>query len=344
MSQQIPNSEYREDEIDLRKLFQAIGKGFSNVGKGIINAIIRIKRTTLRYRILLIAMLIVGVIAGALFTEVSKPYYRTSMVISSDYFNSRLVDNSLEKLNSLCKENDRSGLAQVLNINKEVAENIKEFDYEPMVSEQDVVDVEVLKQKLEELKVKDTDISKVIDQINIENKNSYIISVYVYDNRIIDNLQNALVAYFANNPYIKNRVRINKDNQLRLIDKLQADISQLDSLKHAFNLNLKANASRKGETTSNVYVGESGALNPTEVYTEGVSLYRQLLSVRKEMELGSDFELIDGFTVFSKPESPGYLKASAFSALIFLGLAYLIIIIIETNRYLNKVEKERFNS
>lgn len=334
---------YSDDEIDLRKLFQSIGKGFSNFGKWLVTLVVRFRRATLKYKFLLIAMIVVGGIGGIVFTEVTQPYYKTSMVLSSEYFNARLVDNSLEKLNTLCKEKDKTGLAQVLNIRSDVAENIMEFDYEPMVSEQDVVDVEVLKQKLGELKVKDTDISKVISQINIENKNSYIISVYVFDNKIIENLQNSLVSYFGNNPYIKNRIRINKENQLRLIDKLQEDISQLDSLKHAFNLNLKANASKKGGTSSNVYVGESGAMNPTEVYSEGVRLYRQLLSIRENLELGSDFELVDGFTVFSKPESAGLLKASVLSALIFLGIGYLLIMLIEINKYLNKVEKERFS-
>lgn len=344
MSQQEQNTNsYRDDEIDLRKLFQSIGKGFSNLGQWLVNLVVRFRRSTLKYKFLLLIMIIAGGIVGVVFTEVSKPYYKTSMLLSSNYFNARLVDNSLEKLNSLCEEKGSSGLAKVLNISPDVAENIKEFDYEPMVSEQDLVDVEVLKQKLEELKVEDTDISKVIRQINIENKNTYIISVYVFDNTIINNLQESLVAYFENNPYVKNRIKVNKENQQKLLNKLEADISQLDSLKLAFNLNLKANASRKGETSSNVYVGESGALDPTKVYTEGANIYRQLLAVRRQKELGSDFELIDGFAVFSKPESPGLLKASVYAALIFLGIGYLLIMFIEINKYLNKIEKEKFN-
>ena len=345
MSEQMSgtNNNFRDDEIDLRKLFQSIGNGFSNLGKWLVTLVVRFRRSTLKYKFLLITMVVIGAIAGFVFTEVTKPYYKTSMLISSEYFNSRLIENSIDKLNSLCAEESRNGLASVLHIKENVAGNIRAFDYEPLISEQDLVDVEVLKQKLSELKVKDTDIQKIINQIDFENKNTFTITVEVFDNKIIDRLEEAVVSYFRDNPYVKNRIRINKENQIKLIEKLQADISQLDSLKHAFNLNLKANASRKGETSSNVYVGESGAMNPTEVYSEGVSLYRQLLNVREEMELGSDFELIDGFTSFSKPESPGLLKASVMTALIFLGLGYLLIILIEINRYLDKVEKEEFN-
>lgn len=344
MSLQTSNSEtYRDDEIDLKKLFQAIGNGISNFGKWLIMLVVRFRRTTLRYKFLLITLIILGAILGFVYNKITKPYYKTSLLLTSNYFNDRLIDNSISKLNALCGEDNASGLAELLQIKPEVAENIRRFDYQPLVSEEDLVEIEVLKQKLSELKAKNDDIQRVINQISIENKDSYIISVEVYDNKIIDRLEEALVDYFRNNSYIKNRIRTTKDSQLQLIDKLEKDISQLDSLKHAFNLNLKANASRKGETSSNVYVGESGTIDPTRVYSEGVTLFQQLLTVRKNMELGSDFELIDGFTNFSKPDSPGLMKTSVISALLFLGIGYLIIMLIEINKYLNKVEKERFN-
>ncbi len=344
MSEQKSNTEnYREDEVDLRKLFQAIGKGFFNIGKAFINLIIRIRRVSISYKILLIAMVLIGIIAGIAYNKVSKPYYTTSMLLSSEYFNGRLVENNVGKLNTLCEETDRVGLAKVLNIESEIALNIKGFDFEPMVTEQDIVDVEVLKQKLEELKVKDPDIEKVIEQIEIQNKKTYVITVRVFDNTIIGNLQESLVGYFKNNPFVSNRIKVTKKSQLALINKLQRDLIQLDSLKNLFNLNLKANAGRKGET-ANVYVGESGSLDPVRFYSQSVFLYGKLQEAEEKITLADDFEVIDGFTVFSKPESPSTIIAIVISLLGFIGLAYVLIIFIETNKYLNKVEKERFNN
>lgn len=344
MSQQNTNSDnYRDDEIDLRKLFQSIGKGFSNMGRGVIKLILTIRRASLGYKYLLGVMVLLGAIIGGASNKTSKAYFNTSMLLSSDYFNAKLVENSINKLNALCGEEERSGLASILNIDVSIAKNIKSFDFEPLVLEQDIVDVEVLKQKLEELKVKDTDISKVIDQIQIQNKKSFVISVQIYNNTIIENLQESLVSYFRQNPYVKNRIEINKENKLKLIEKLKIDIAQLDSLKELFNLNLKANADRTGEkASSNVYVGESGALNPSTIYYQGISLYGQLQSLQRDVELGSDFELIDGFTIFSKPESLNIKTEATYFALAFLGIAYFLIILIETNKYLNRIEKDGF--
>jgi hypothetical protein len=50
--------------------------------------------------------------------------------------------------------------------------------------------------------------------------------------------------------------------------------------------------------------------------------------------------LVDGFTTYAKPESPGLLKWGFFSGLVGLGVAYIIIILIAFNRYLTKVEQE----
>jgi len=345
MSQENTNTDnYRDDEIDLRKLFQAIGTWFVNIGNGIINLIIRFRRVSLDYKFLLVAMIIAGGIAGVSFNKVSKPYYKTSMLISSSYFNTRLFDNNIEKLNALCEEEERTGLAALLKIDIDIAKNIKEFNYEPLVSEQDIVDIEVLKQKLTELKVEDLDIAKIIEQLYIQNKRTYILSVDVFDNSIIEELQTTLVTYLKENPYVKNRIDITKKNNLKLIEKLKVDIKQLDSLKQLFNLNMKANADRKGESsTSNVYVGESGTLNPSGFYNQSIALYKVLQSTETNLELGVDFEVRDSFTVFTVPESPSILKAIVYSIIFFFGLGYLLILFIETNKYLAKIEKERFS-
>ncbi len=345
MSQQDTNTDnYSDDEIDLRKIFQAIGKGFIKIGDGFVNLLIRLRRVSISYKYLLIAMIILGGVAGIAFNKVSKPYYKTSMLISSSYFNTRLIENTFDKLNTLCKEEEKTGLAKLLKVNIEIAEDIKEFDFEPLVSEQDQIDIEILKLKLTDLAVEEKDLNKVIEQLYVQNKRAYIFSVDVYNNAIIESLEASLVGYLKNNPYVKNRIDINKKNGLKLIEKLKVDIKQLDSMKQLFNLNMKANADRKGESsTSNVYVGESGTLNPAGFYNQSKSLYKELQATETALELGTDFEVRDSFTVFTVPESPSMLKAVVYSVVLFFGLGYLLIMFIEINKYLSRIEKKRFD-
>ena len=338
-----PNQTYRDDEIDLRKLFQAIGNFFVNIGRSIVKLILSIRRATLRYKILLLIALVVGGLAGLVLNKVVDPYYKTQMVLKSQYLNTKLVQNSIDKLNLLCEEKNREGLAITLGIPLTLAENIVEFSFEPFVAEADVVEIELLKQKLEELKIENQDIEKVIRQIDIENRNSFTISVQVYDTKIIANLQEALMGYFKNNPYIANRIATTRARLEHLISKLTHEVAMLDSLKNAYNFNLKAQADRKGPEASNsFFLGESGSVNPVDVYSQGVELFQQLQGAKVALELGSDFELVDGFTTFSKPDSPGILLSIVIMAGIFLGLAYLLIVLVEINRYLNRIEEQGF--
>jgi len=130
MSDQPPQQQsYQDDEIDLRKLFQAMGNFFINIGHNFIRLILAIRRVTKRYKVLLIAAIILGIIFGLGYNKIRKPYYQTSLLLKSDYFNTKLVDNNIAKLNLLCEEKERHGLAKVLNISDEVASNIIEFDY-----------------------------------------------------------------------------------------------------------------------------------------------------------------------------------------------------------------------
>ena len=338
------NQPYRDDEIDLRKFFQAIGNFFVNIGHGFIRLILAFRRITIRYKALLIAAIILGIIAGFAANKIFEPYYRTSLLLKSEYLNAKLVDNSLAKLNLLCEEDDRTGLAKVLNIELEVAENIVEFEFEPFIAEADVVEVELLKQKLEDLKIEKQDIDRVIRQIEIQNRDTYQVSVLVNDINIIQNLESAIVGYFKHTPYIANRIKNNQENQIQLIAKLTNDVAQLDSLKEAYNLNLKSQAENPSEASSNLILGESGVVDPIRAYSEGISLFRQLQAVKTNFELASDFELVDGFTTFSKPDSPGLLKSIVIMVGIFLALAYGLIFLIELNKYLNKVEKEGFGN
>lgn len=345
MTDQAPqNQQYRDDEIDLRKLFQAIGNFFVNIGRGIVRMILAIRRATFRYKVLLLVAIVVGLAVGFAVNKLFEPFYRTSLLLKSEYLNAKLVDNSLAKLNLLCQEKDRNGLAKVLNIELAVAENIVEFEFTPFIAEEDVVEVELLKQKLEDLKIDKKDIDKVIEQIEIENRNTYQVSVLVNDTEIILNLQDALVGYFKNNPYTANRIKANRETQEQLIAKLTNDVAQLDSLKEAYNLNLKSQANKSTEASSNLILGESGVLDPTRAYSQGVDLFKQLQEAKTDYELGSDFELVDGFTTFSKPDSPSLVKSMAMFIGVFLGLAYGLILLIEINKYLNRIEEEGFRN
>ena len=345
MSDQHPQRQSnQDDEIDLRKLFHAIGRFFVSVGHGIIQMILSFRRVTFRYKILLGIAVILGVIAGIAYNQLFKPHYQTSLLLKSDYLNAKLVENGIDKLNLLCEEDDRFGLSKTLNIDIEEAINIREFEYESFVTEEYILELGLMKQRLEALNIDKADIETIVEQIEIENQNTFMISVSVLNTNVIDNLEPTVVGYFRNNPYVANRIKSNKARLVGLVAKLTSDIVLLDSLKNAYNFSLIQQATKSSDASNSLILAERSTVDPTKAYAEGVTLFQILQDSKTDLELGSDFELVDGFTTFSKPESPGLLKSAVLLAGIFLALAYTLILIIEINRYLNRIEEHGFSS
>jgi hypothetical protein len=53
--------------------------------------------------------------------------------------------------------------------------------------------------------------------------------------------------------------------------------------------------------------------------------------------LQNDFEVVDGFTEFSKPTSDGPIRTSGYAILIAIGLGYLLVALFSFNKYLSKL-------
>jgi hypothetical protein len=329
-----------EDEIDLRQLFNAIGRFFGNIASGTIHLIVNVRRATLVNKYLFLTLAILGGCLGLALNNFSDPIYSSSLLLSSDYFNGRIIDNSIEKLNLLCQEEGKVGLANELGLSKEVAINIIGFTAIPFISEDDRVEIEVLKQKLEEMNLEESEIDKIITRIDIENKHAFQISVNVSKSEIIEGIETALVNYFRDNSYIKNRI-VSRENYLReRLVKLEKENLKLDSLKTAMIKVYESIAKKNPQGSDNLYIGDQYSSNPMTVFTEDLKINNEILNVKLQLYLQKDFEVIDGLTVYRKPISAGPKKSVAYGILIGIGIAYLLILLISINRYLSKVESE----
>ncbi|HEX8041321.1 MAG TPA: hypothetical protein VF490_19375, partial [Chryseosolibacter sp.] len=280
------------DEIDLAQFFRWIGKGFSNMGNSILSGIAGLRNTFYENRVFFLGIIVLGLVLGVLYSELlKKNYYKSSMVLSCDYLNTQILNNTIEKFNLLAEEKSAEGLQEVLNVDAPTAKNIRKFEFRPFVSEDDVVEMEVLREQLNNVTGEKKDIvDKVISRLEIENKNAYEISVYVYDPEIVKPLETALVNYFKNSTYIKRRIEINKANLTDKKEKLESELRKLDSLKVVLFKNYEALAQKNRGSNNVVVGGEEGLTNPLEVFTRDLDLYKQLQDVEKGLYLNPDFE------------------------------------------------------
>ncbi|HEX5171794.1 MAG TPA: hypothetical protein VFW11_21595 [Cyclobacteriaceae bacterium] len=330
------------DEIDITQLFRWIGRGFKNFGLGIIMAIAGLRNLFFTNRAFFSVIILAGlVVGGSYYQFLSRKFYKSSMIISCDYLNNRIMENAIEKLNLLCLEQDRDGLAGELKIDIDVAKNIRKFYFKPFVSEKDLVEIEVLKEQLNNVAAEKKDlVDKVISKVDVENKHAFQIEVLIYNPDIVKNLEIAIVDYFASNAYIKGRIEINKQNLQARKSKLTKESNKLDSLKQILYQNLQSMARQNREGSNNVILSDKYLTDPMEIYTEDLDLNNELLEIDKKLYLQPDFELVDGFTTFKEPESASLLKILGISFLISLVLGYVIIGLWRFDQYLASFAKK----
>lgn len=334
---QVSNS----DEIDLGVLFSKIGDFFKNFGLGILKFLALLRRVPLENKSLFIVLIIISLIAGISYSNLlKKKFYSTTMILSSEYLNKRIVDNSIEKLNLLAEEEGKSGLAKVLNISNELAENIHDFEAKPFVAETELIELEVLKEQLKNFqsdKKNEKVIQQVIERIEIENRHAYEITVRVYNPTVVRELESALVNYFKNNDYLKKRVESSKSNLLARKQKLIKESQRLDSLKDVIYANYQNMAAQSRQGSNNVILSDKAVTNPIEIYNQDITFYNEIQVIDRSLYLQDDFEIVDGFTEFSKPSSDGPARISAYAILIAIGLGYLIVSLLKFNKYLDKL-------
>lgn len=317
----------QNDEIDLAQFFRWIGRGFSGLGNSIIAGIAGLRNQFYKNRVFFVGIIILGLILGTLYSEIlKKDYYKSSMVFSCDYLNTQILRNTIDKFNLLASEKDTEGLQEVLKLDSMTAANIRKFEFKPFVSEDDVVEMEVLREQLNNVTAEKRElVDKVINRLEIENKNAYEISVLVYDPDVVKPLEKALVDYFRSNSYIRGRIESNKKALEARKIKLQSELRKLDSLKVVLFQNYQA-LGQKNRGSNNVVVGgEDGLTNPLEVFSTDLEIYTELQEVQRRLDLSTDFEIVDGFTSFKEPESASLPDILAISLLLSIVIGYLIL-------------------
>ncbi|SMG43740.1 hypothetical protein SAMN05661096_03059 [Marivirga sericea] len=326
------------DEIDLRELFSTIGRFFKSIFVGIIMVFVHFRNATFKYVKLILLFAILGGFTGVALNYYLPDYYSSYMLINSRYSSGRLMENSVDKLQQLCGEQNYVQLAKLLDIDTTQAKNLKGFSYEPFVSEEEIVQLEVLKEQLKGKIDDEETINKFVEKLRLDNKTTYKIFVNVFDNQGLTKLQEPLVYYFKENQFVSKRLEIEKEILKGKAENIRLELSRLDSLKKALIASYNVSGKESAKET-NLFIGDQ-EYGPIAVFQESRNQYNELQKVEQEIFLMPSFELIDGFTVFSKPDSPSLIKLGFYSGLVGLGIAYIIILIFGFNKYLNKVESE----
>lgn len=341
MQDKVPTThQTASDVVDIREVFTAIGRFFSRMGNRFILFLVHVRRVSRDYARLLIACLILGVGLGCTSYFTFKPHYASQLTLNSRYYTIEMLENSIEELDQLADEKNEVVLAKKLRISPQQAAQIRSIEVSPVVTTQDVIEIEGMLQFLERSDdlLKDKQLVQIRERL-MKGFNNYIIIATVYDISILDSLEIGLAQYLKENEFVRKRVAIEQERLLSLENKLHKEQERLDRLKNiqADAYSKLAESSRTG--SNNVILGGTETANdPLNVYRQDLDFYRELVNAKSQLELNQGAEVISSFTPYGEPASISLKGQLILGSLFGIATAYLIILLIGINQVLDRYE------
>lgn len=278
------------EDIDLGPLVNSFGRGVKKITGGLIaffQNLFRIKWKLIAYGL---AFSVVGLGLSLIIPKM----YRSNFTAISTGVTNEFHSDRISDLDQLISEENIDLLSEKLNMSLEDVSHLEEITY---------------------LEVK----NYMIDSVN--SKFLFKIEAKVSDNSVFDKLQPAIINYLSDVDYYKKDQQLRKKKYLTLIDKLQFDIEELDSIR----LVVANNYQPQGNAGGFVF-GEP--LNPLDMYKEGFKLFNEQLQLTVNLENLEMIQVAKDFMVYNKPNFP--------KKWIFMSISFAVGVIIGMIKYSKK--------
>jgi len=164
-------------------------------------------------------------------------------------------------------------------------------------------------QKVKQIKAEE--IQKIFTS---NNPNGFIITAWVTDNAVLDNLQKGIVTGYDNCDHAKDRLIAKRKKLQGLIEKTSSEISRLDSTKKAMENIIMG----KGTPSSSLIV------DGTSISRQLIDMDEKLLSLQEELEFTNAVQVLQGFVKFRNPAGPSLYKWLLLGLVTGLAIAYIV--------------------
>lgn len=290
-----PNSNKDNDpEVDIAKVISYLGNWLANGIKNLTRLFIFVLDTFYKNLRLIGLLALLGALLGLGYFFYEKPFYQSQMTLGSAYYRGQLIKNSIENLNSLCRESNHKSLSRVLKIPIKQAQGLKGIEIQPIISPSLQLVLDMYKEEEGN--------KRHLDSLILSNQDTtFQVMVQVYDTTALNGLDSTLVNFLKQNKYVKKRIVVERANLRSRRAKLIKESGSLDTLKRNIALSYKTQANGRSGT-NNVILDDKGT-NPIDIYREDLRLYEQQLKIERLLYINSEIEIIEPFIAFGEPKS-----------------------------------------
>lgn len=244
----------------------------------------------------IILSVVLGAVLGLTYFFNINTKYQSKLVLSSEVLVLANVQALLSPFEPLIEERNFALLAERLGVDEETAAKIKEIE------------------------VKST-FEKESD--NKELVNYFEVTATVTDNDILPQLQEGIVNFLQNNEFVQKRVALKEDGLKTLIDRIDKEIAQIDSVKTKIGQSVPLSA-----TSPNVVLME-----PSNLYEQALKMAEKQQLYKTQLALIESFQVVQGFTPYEKPSSPSWIICLVTGLAGGLIIGFAILFFKEMDRY-----------
>lgn len=291
----------KTDEIDIIDLFGRMARG---IGKFLIwcyNALMQLFIFIIQLILFLSKKIVwigvfssIGIAVGILLFSVSKRYYTSELIAFSNSIDNKYIVSAVNLLNDPLRGGKETYdiVSQYLNLKEADVEKIKSIKAGYGIDEDfdGIVD-----------RVDYDNTFRVKDSIGVKIKGIFYIQIEVFDEGIMDPIQEGILNYISKNKYLTemNNTRILQQKQrIRNIDK---EIDKLDSLQHIMYFETpKLKSTMPSDKL--VFMNE---IDQKLFHKDILELKQEKLEIEKELLVRGDaITILQPFTPTASPSNP----------------------------------------
>ncbi|MEJ8802673.1 chain length determinant protein [Pontibacter sp. H249] len=277
----------QHDEIDLYFIYNKINLFANRIGQKISYFF----KLLFIYKWLLILFVLIGGALGYLAFYVTKPYYSSTMTLMLSNIRNEFIEDQLSKLTDMVKEDNFEEIANRLDINLEAAKQIKALNFSNLDEDR-------------------------IEEDSILVGSPFKIELLLYDRKLFNSMEPAITNYLENNRYFAKQKRIRQKQLESLINKLESEISSIDSIKTEIG-------SPRGPVNGFVY---GQPIDPTNLYRESVNMYKEQVSLSANLDRLENVEVITGFAPRLYPSGPNLIKYILIGAIVSFLFGVIVVL------------------
>lgn len=318
MSENTPNKNVREDEIDLLDLFRRMGNTISGWLNGLGRAFLISSVFLLKRWIPLGISVVLGLGASSLLKVTSDSFYTSDLVLRNNLVSNSDMISYLNRLHTYSKEHNMVALSEALSIESDKIGNIIDVSAFWIIDQGDDGVPDYVDYK---------DNHDVYDTINVRMQDRLDVRVIIKSPQELSSIREAIIKFINKDSLFqqRNRVRLRQNNEM--LARIDYDILQLDSLqKIKYFEETKSRQPQGGGQM--IFLQEQ---KTQLIYSEIQALYTNKLSREADRDLYQGIvTVLSDFSIPAVRDNGGFYYARKMVPLFFIFT--LILLIVLSNR------------